>query len=132
MTPIFENAMRAGAFAATALYGSPMLFTLANSRQLRVGAIFRMRSERIVVGADGVEMVVVSPQLSIQRSSLLACGFPDGEIVSIMKGARFSYEGREYKVENGQNDYTQFFEAYPVLVAEATKPEGYVSKYPPR
>lgn len=126
MTPTIINAMRAGAFGITTVMGQPITFTLADGRMLRVNAIFRPRSERISVGTDGIEMVVKAPALSIQRSSLLACGIPDRDIEAVMKGARFTAEGRDYKVEDPEDDETMFFKAWPKLIPA---PTGYVSKY---
>lgn len=126
MTPTIINAMRAGAFGIMSVMGSPMTFTLTDGRMIRVSAVFRPKSERISVGTDGVEMVVKAPALSIQRSSLLACGIPDRDIEAVMKGARFTAEGREYKIEDPEDDETMFFRAWPKLIPA---PTGYVSKY---
>lgn len=126
MTPTIINAMRAGAFGIMSVMGQPITFTLTSGDVIRVRAVFRPKSERISVGTDGVEMVVKAPALSIQRSSLLDWGIPDRDIEAVMKGARFTAEGREYKVEDGEDDETMFFKAWPKLIPA---PTGYVSKY---
>ena len=126
MTPTIINAMRAGAFGIMSVMGQPITFNLTTGAVIRVSAVFRPKSERISVGTDGVEMVVKAPSLSIQRSSLLAWGIPDRDIEAVMKGARFTAEGRDYKVEDPEDDETMFFKAWPKLIPA---PTGYVSKY---
>lgn len=116
MTPTIINAMRAGAFGITTVMGSPITFTLTDGRMLRVNAIFRPKSEKFDVGTNGVQMVVKAPALSIQRSSLLACGIPDTEIEKVMDEATFTAEGRNYKIRDGEDDETMFFRAWPKLV----------------
>lgn len=135
MTPTIINAMRAGAFGIMSVMGSPMTFTLLDGRILRVNAVFRPKSEKLAMGPDGVGLVTKVPSLSIQRSSILACGIQDRDIEKVMNGATFVAEGRAYQVKNGEDDETMFYKAEPVLIASGeTQPSGhkYVSPYAPK
>ena len=125
MNPLFMNAARAGAFATAMVMGQPVTFTLRDGRVFTVHAVFRPRSERVMIDDGGTEIVTKAPSLSIQRSALISAGISDREMEKEILGATFEIDGRVYAVQDPEDDETMFLRAWPVLKPAA----GYDGKY---
>ena len=125
MNPLFMNAARAGAFAASIVMGQPITFTLRDGRVLTIHSVFRPRSERVTIDDSGSEIVTKAPALSIQRSALIAAGVSDRGIEKEIVGATFEIDGLAYVVQDPEDDETMFLRAWPVLKPSA----GYDGKY---
>lgn len=125
MNPLFMNAARAGAFATSMVMGQPIAFTLRDGRIFTLHAVFRPRSERVMIDDGGTEIVTKVPALSIQRSALISAGISDREMEKEILGATFEIDGRVYAVQDPEDDETMFLRAWPVLKPTA----GYDGKY---
>lgn len=125
MNPLFMNAARAGAFAASMVMGQSIAFTLRDGRIFTLHAVFRPRSERVMIDDGGTEIVTKVPALSIQRSALISAGISDREMEKEILGATFEIDGRVYAVQDPEDDETMFLRAWPVLKPTA----GYDGKY---
>lgn len=125
MNPLFMNAARAGAFATAMVMGQPVTFTLRDGRIFTLHAVFRPRSERVMIDDGGTEIVTKVPALSIQRSALISAGISDREMEKEILGATFEIDGRVYAVQDPEDDETMFLRAWPVLKPTA----GYDGKY---
>ena len=129
MNPIFIRAAQAGAFGVASVMGQPIELTLKDGREFTVTGIFRPRSERVIVGDGGVEMIVKVPQLSLQRVALLRVGLPDPEMEKTIRGASFEINGRSYVCEDVEDDEMMWVQAWPKLKTHQN--QRYVNKYAP-
>ncbi len=129
MNPIFIRAAQAGAFGVASVMGSPISLTLKDDREFTVTGIFRPRSERVIVGDGGVEMIVKVPQLSLQRVSLLRAGLSDADMEKEIRGASFEMNGRAYVCEDVEDDEIMWLQVWPKLKTQQN--QRYVNKYAP-